>query len=378
MNALADLVARAAAQVAALEAGAPALAPAATRPLRAADLMHAGTLDLLTPLLENEELVLAVAAREKSGLTLHEARLVHRGAGAKVVAALASIVRRIEWCSLVAGLEQGEGHQLARVLVHTVLALCTLLSCPFFVEEGPERRTAIREATIGCACATHAPLFAGCGRADAAAPALITLASPGRRYAGCNVYGLAASTATAWAELAASSSDNVRARSMLASCAPTLRQVRPRLPACGRPALRRLPPSRRRAAQVVDHWCTANGAGALAAAPSAVLAQYHSGLCAVLAWLNGAPALPPPPSSRSPPELALLSKLPRAIKEASCKVRAAPLTCSPCAERAADRGLGRRSTCSRRRCCTAGRAASPPTRTPRTWKRSAAPPAATC
>jgi len=149
MNALADLVARAAAQVAALEAGAPALAPAATRPLRAADLMHAGTLDLLTPLLENEELVLAVAAREKSGLTLHEARLVHRGAGAKVVAALASIVRRIEWCSLVAGLEQGEGHQLARVLVHTVLALCTLLSCPFFVKDGPERRTAIREAAVG-------------------------------------------------------------------------------------------------------------------------------------------------------------------------------------------------------------------------------------
>ncbi len=72
MRALADLLARAAAQVGALEAGAPALAAAATRPLRAADLMHAGTLDLLTPLLDNE-LVLAVANWENSGLSLHKA-----------------------------------------------------------------------------------------------------------------------------------------------------------------------------------------------------------------------------------------------------------------------------------------------------------------
>ena len=99
MSALADLVARAAAQVAALEAGAPALAAAATCPLRAADLMHAGTLNLLTPLL-NTELVLAVAKPEKSGLTLHEARLVYRGPGARVVAMLASTVCRVEWGAL--------------------------------------------------------------------------------------------------------------------------------------------------------------------------------------------------------------------------------------------------------------------------------------
>jgi len=44
--------------------------------------------------------------------------------------------------------------------------------------------------------ATHAPPSAGCVRADAAAPSLMTLASRSRRYAGCDVYGLAASTAT--------------------------------------------------------------------------------------------------------------------------------------------------------------------------------------
>ena len=144
MSALADLVARAAAQVAALEAGAPALAAAATCPLRAADLMHAGTLNLLTPLL-NTELVLAVAKPEKSGLTLREARLVYRGDGARVVAMLASIVCRVKWGALFCGLDCVRLPD-AWVLAQTGLALCTLLSCPFFVEEGPERRTAIREA----------------------------------------------------------------------------------------------------------------------------------------------------------------------------------------------------------------------------------------
>jgi len=103
---------------------------------------------LLMPLVS--ELVLAVATVAKeSGLTLDEARLLYRGAGAKVVAMLASIVCRVEWCSLPAGLEQGVGPQLAVVLVRTVHALCTLLSCPFFVKDGPERRTAIREAAVG-------------------------------------------------------------------------------------------------------------------------------------------------------------------------------------------------------------------------------------
>ncbi len=62
---------------------------------------------------------------------------------------MAGIVQRVEWCSLSAGLKQGEGYHLARVLVHTVLGLCTLLSCPFFMEDGPERCTAIREAADG-------------------------------------------------------------------------------------------------------------------------------------------------------------------------------------------------------------------------------------
>ncbi len=68
MRALADLAASAAAQVRALEAGVPAMEAAAARPLRAADVKHAGTRDLLTHLLDNE-LVLAVAAREDGRLT---------------------------------------------------------------------------------------------------------------------------------------------------------------------------------------------------------------------------------------------------------------------------------------------------------------------
>jgi len=215
--------------------------------------------------------------------------------------------------------------------------------------------------------------------ADAAALALFSLASRGRRYAGCDVYGLAASVATAWAELAASSPDNVTARAMLATCAPALEQVWRRLLACGKPVLRRLPPSRRRAAQAVFKWCMADGAEALggaAAAPSAVLAQYHSGICAVLAWLSVAPALPPPPSSPLPPELAVLGDRRKSVMFASCEVRTPPLACSPRAERAADRGLGRRSTCSRRGCCSAWCPAWP--RAPRSWRHSAARPRATC
>ena len=92
--------------------------------------------------------MLAVAKLQKSGLTLHEARLVYRGPGARVVAMLASTVCRVEWGALSDGLERGSGGQLARMLAQTVLALCTLLSCPFFME-GPERHMAIREAADG-------------------------------------------------------------------------------------------------------------------------------------------------------------------------------------------------------------------------------------
>ena len=87
------------------------------------------------------------------------------------------------------------------------------------------------------------------------------------------MYDLAAGVATAWAELAASSPDNVAARAMLASCAPPLRQVRPRLPACGRPALCRLPPSRRRAAQAVDQGYGADGCQAFLGFALALLQQ---------------------------------------------------------------------------------------------------------
>ncbi len=145
MCALAGLVARAAAQVAALEASAPALAAAATCPLRLADLAHANALGLLMPVAWAE---LVPAVTEGGGLTLGQARLIYRGAGAKVVATLASMVRRVVWTSLLAGAEQGGERLLARVALN-LQALSALLACPLCVRAAADRRTAIREAAEG-------------------------------------------------------------------------------------------------------------------------------------------------------------------------------------------------------------------------------------
>ncbi len=71
---------------------------------------------------------------------------------------------------------------------------------------------------------------------------------------------------------------------MLASCAPPLREVRPRLRACGGPALRRLPPSRRRAAQAVDQWCTADGCQAFLGFALALLQQGRT--CVLRSWTH--------------------------------------------------------------------------------------------
>jgi len=126
----------------------------------------------------------------------------------------------------------------------------------------------------------------------------------------------------------------------------------------GRPAPRRPPPSRRRAAQAVLQWSRADalealgGAAPSSAVPTAVLAQYHCGLCAVLALLAGAPALPPR-SSPFAPEAAVFSDRRSVLSAASeARARARPAAHTPRAERAADRGPPRRSTWPPRRCCS--------------------------
>jgi len=186
--------------------------------------------------------------------------------------------------------------------------------------------------------------------------------------------------ATSWAELVAGSLDGSKACAALAACAPGLEQVRRRLAAPrGGPAPRALPPSRRRAAQVVAMWALADEAGALRGrGAAAALARYHAGICAVLAWLVGAPALPPPSPSPMPPEQA--GNADRRLELlAACQVRARPFRhSSPRAERAADRGPARRSTWRACRCCSTACAATARRRAPRTWRASAARPRATC
>jgi hypothetical protein len=66
------------------------------------------------------------------------------------------------------------------------------------------------------------------------------------------------------------------------------------------------PAPRRAGGLPVEHLEALGGAAPSSALPTAVLAQYHCGLCAVLAWLAGDPALPPrfaPPA----PEAALFA-----------------------------------------------------------------------
>jgi hypothetical protein len=145
MCALASLPARAAARVRALEAGAPELAAAATCPLRLADLLNLNAAALLGPLLVPE---LIQAASVEGGMTLREARLVYEGASA-AVAVLISFAKRLVWRDLAAarGLPTGLMTVLQRLVARALETLTLLLACPFHVPEGPERRTAVREAS---------------------------------------------------------------------------------------------------------------------------------------------------------------------------------------------------------------------------------------
>ncbi len=153
MCALASLPARAAAQLRALEAGAPELAAAATCPLRLADLLNLDAAALLGPLLVPE---LFQAASVEGGTTLREARLVYEGAGA-VTATLVGVARRLVWRDLAAaeGLTRDTRMlaTLQKLVERTLQTLSLLLTCPFFVSGPADRITAVREAAERCACA---------------------------------------------------------------------------------------------------------------------------------------------------------------------------------------------------------------------------------
>jgi len=144
MCALASLPARAAARVRALEAGAPELAAAAAGPLRLVDLLSLNAASLLGPLLVPE---LFQAASVEGGMTLREARLVYEGAGA-ALATIIGFARRLVWRDLAAAQELSARamESLQKVVGRTIITLGLLLDCPFHVYEGPQRRTAVREA----------------------------------------------------------------------------------------------------------------------------------------------------------------------------------------------------------------------------------------
>ncbi len=141
MCALANLPDRAAACVRALELRAPALAAAATCPVRAGDLtsFEAEVRSLIEP-------KLLQVASVSAGITLREARCVYEHAGA-AVATLANLVRRIVWADLFSASKTYESRCAALELaVGALCTLCTLLECPFRVTPEPDSLTAVCEA----------------------------------------------------------------------------------------------------------------------------------------------------------------------------------------------------------------------------------------
>ncbi len=146
MCALASLPARSASQVKANEAETPALAAAATCPLRLADLTTSNVRALLVavhaPDIRTERYI-------REGITLDEARLVYTDSGA-AIAMLASILRRCEWRDLLAAREPSLDlvtERILRIMVPSLLkTLCLMLESPFYVTEGPDRKAAVREA----------------------------------------------------------------------------------------------------------------------------------------------------------------------------------------------------------------------------------------
>ncbi len=141
MCALASLPDWAAACVRALELRAPALAAAATGPVRAVDLtrFESEVRSLIEP-------KLLQTAALSSSITLREARCVHEHART-AVATLANLVRRIVWADLFASRTSYESRCAALELaVGALCMLCTLLECPLLVKPDADCRTAVREA----------------------------------------------------------------------------------------------------------------------------------------------------------------------------------------------------------------------------------------
>ncbi len=141
MCALASLPDRAAACVRALELSAPALAAAATCPVRAVELLRFKS--EIRSLTDPE---LLQTASVSSGITLREARCVHEHAWT-AVATLANLVRRIVWADLFAASKSYTTRCAVRELATGALCtLCSLLTCPFGVQPDADCRRAVREA----------------------------------------------------------------------------------------------------------------------------------------------------------------------------------------------------------------------------------------
>ncbi len=294
MCALAGLPARAAARLRALEAGAPALAAAATCPLHPADLLQPDARRLLTPLLVPE---LFEPASVEGGLTLREARLILECSAVAVT--LARIARRIVWrdlrvakrelCASRARGEQSLPGSQSLPECGILATLSLMLSCPFTIGEGADRRAAIREAAVRCARVQPQALLPA-PRARAAVRPCAQPAEPlarrvhrvlrARRYAACDAYGLAAGLAASFADLAASCPnselDKFLTCTLLRTCAPWVQRVRPGARDRQQAALHRPPQAgcapRRR-------WCT--------------------GACPPSQRRGARPARPGPPSWRS-------------------------------------------------------------------------------
>jgi len=368
--------AQAAAQVRKVEARAPALAAAATCPMRLADLVQPDLADLLV-------LVRRCTLRRAAGVPLREARLVCEATD-KAAALLVSLARRIVWRGPQAARDPASGRRLLRLVfgpeVRVLQALCGLLSYAFCVDAGPDRSTAVREAAERCVAQA---LWPAAGQQLSAAPGPPTASArvqvcaarrirPGRAP-GHVVGGPGGEQPGQGGQLF----DLCAARQMRArpaSGAP----VRPRLAASrsARPA-----PLRARAAQVASLWfvnAAPEASGGAAAPRAAQYWQYHSSMSAVLLWLTSAPQLLPPLllATEAAPfadretllEGATQVRAARAIRRLRPRSRAS----GPTARRAA-----RRSTCAAHRCCTKTWLPRARRCTPRTWRPSAARPRAT-
>ncbi len=367
--------AQAAAQVRRVEARAPALAAAATCPLRPADLVQPDLADLL-------ELVARCARQQAAGVTLREARVVGEDTDT-AVALLVSLARRIVWRGPQVARHPALGRRLGRQEV--LQALCGLLTNAFSVDDGPDRSTAVREAAERCVAQALCP--AACqqlaaSRRPAPSPSTASVRAqvraarhirPGRRPG--HVVGGPGGEQPGQGGALCDLRSARRVRARPATGAPP----RPRLAHAG---LRGLRPSGRRAEQVVALWSLKGATeawGGAAAPGAALLTQYHSGMSAVFLWLTSAPQPLPPralttEAAHSAERETMLGDgaQARAARTTSRRLQPRQRAPRPTAPRAA-----RRSTCAPQRCCTTRWTPRARRRTPRTWRPSAAPPRAT-